>query len=191
MTKIKRCAWVSADPLYIEYHDQEWGKAVYDSQHLFEMLMLEGMQAGLSWITILKRRESYRKAFAHFDAKKIIRFNEAKIEALMQDAGIIRHRLKIEAIIKNAKAYLALEKEGIDFSEFLWGFVGGKPIVNQLKSVQSIPVATVESRAMAKALKKKGFTFVGDTICYAFMQAVGMVNDHTIDCFCYKKNNKR
>lgn len=180
---VKRCAWVSDDPIYIDYHDNEWGKPVHDSQHLFEMLCLEGMQAGLSWITILKRRETYRKAFANFDAKKIAKFNDAKIEKLMQDPGIIRHRLKIEAIIKNAKAYLALEKEGINLSDYLWEFVNGKPIVNQWKSMKSVPVSTTESKNMAKALKKRGFTFVGETICYAFMQAVGMVNDHTVDCY--------
>lgn len=180
----QRCTWVTDDPVYIQYHDKEWGVPVYDEQHLFEMLNLEGMQAGLSWLTILKRRDNYRKCFHQFDAKKIARFDEAKVAKLMQDPGIIRHQLKIEAIITNAKAYLSLQKELGSFSDYLWQFVDHQPIVNRWKSGKSIPATTPISDAMAKDLKKRGFKFVGSTICYAFMQAVGMVNDHAASCFC-------
>ncbi len=183
---IIRCAWVSNDPLYINYHDNEWGKPCYDDQQLFEMLCLEGAQAGLSWITVLKKRAHYRKVFDQFDAKKIAHYDEQKVQALLADAGIIRNKLKVNAFIINAQCYLdILAKEG-SFSDYLWQFVEGKPIINQWQSLKDVPAKTLESDLMSKTLKKRGFKFVGSTICYAFMQAVGMVNDHTIDCFCYK-----
>lgn len=182
----KRCAWCTDDPLYIAYHDQEWGVPIYDDRKLFEFIILEGMQAGLSWLTILKKRESYRKAFANFNAKKIISFDENKIELLMQNSGIIRHRLKIESIITNAEAYLAVKKEWKNVSDYIWHFVDGVPIQNHWQRAASVPTKTTISDAMSKDLKKRGFKFVGSTICYAFMQAVGMVNDHTTDCFRYQ-----
>lgn len=180
-----RCSWVTQDADYIAYHDQHWGRPVIDSRELFEKLCLDGQQAGLSWLTILKRTPGYRRAFANFDPARIACFGEAEVAQLLQDSGIIRHRLKIEAIIKNARAYLAMEAEGIDFSAFLWGFVGGKVKVNHWQSVSEAPTSSAESDAMAKALKKRGFSFVGTTICYAFMQAVGMVNDHPCSCPCH------
>jgi len=181
-----RCAWVGNDPLYINYHDNEWGIPVYDDQQLFEMLCLEGAQAGLSWITVLKKRPHYRKVFDNFDAYKIAYYTPKKRQALMSDAGIIRNKLKINAFIVNAQNYLAIDKEG-SFSDYIWQFVNGSPTQNHWKSLQEVPVTSTESDAMAKQLKKDGFKFVGSTICYAFMQATGMVNDHTTDCFCYKK----
>lgn len=184
---ITRCHWCSDDPVYQQYHDEVWGVPEYDSQQLFEKLCLDGQQAGLSWITILKKQQNYEKAFANFDPYKIARFSDAKVEKLMQNSGIVRNRLKIQSIIKNAKGYIELEKQGIDFSEFLWGFVGGEPIQNAWQDSSEVPVMTVESEAMSKALKKAGFTFVGPTICYAFMQAVGMVNDHLVTCHVYAK----
>ena len=180
-----RCAWVSDDPLYIDYHDNEWGRPVYDDQKLFEMLCLEGAQAGLSWITVLKKRAHYRKVFDNFDAQKIAGYTQHKREQLLTDAGIIRNKLKVNAFIVNAQLYLEIKKQG-GFSDYLWQFVNCKPIHNHWKSLQQIPATTEESDAMAKQLKKDGFKFVGSTICYAFMQATGMVNDHTTDCFCYK-----
>lgn len=179
-----RCGWVSDDPLYIEYHDNEWGVPTYDDRELFEMLCLEGAQAGLSWITVLKKREHYRKVFDHFNAEKIALYDEAKREALLSDAGIIRNKLKVNAFIVNAQNYLRIQEQQ-SFSEYLWQFVGGEPIVNNWKSLKEVPVSTPESDAMSKQLKKDGFKFVGSTICYAFMQATGMVDDHTMDC--YKK----
>jgi DNA-3-methyladenine glycosylase I len=184
-TTLNRCSWANGD-LYIEYHDKEWGVPVHDDRHLFEMIILEGAQAGLSWITILKKRENYRKAFDHFDAKKIARYDARKVEKLMADAGIVRNRLKINATIQNAKAFLAVQKEFGSFDKYIWQFVGGKPIQNSWRRGQ-IPAKTKESDAMSKDLLKRGFKFVGSTICYAFMQAVGMVNDHTMDCFLHKK----
>jgi DNA-3-methyladenine glycosylase I len=186
---IIRCGWCGNDELYIKYHDEEWGVPVHDDQKLFEMLCLEGMQAGLSWITILRKRENYRKAFNNFNAKKIIKYDEDKINVLMQNPGIIRNRLKINAIIKNAKAYLDIQKEYGSFDKYIWGFVNGEPVVNKLQSISGAPAKTEISDIMSKALKKKGFTFVGSTICYAFMQAVGMVNDHITGCFRYKEIN--
>lgn len=183
--KICRCAWVSDDPVYIEYHDTEWGVPVYDDLTLFELINLEGMQAGLSWLTILKKRENYREAFAGFDAEKIARFNARKVQQLMKNPGIIRHQLKIEAIITNAKAYLALKNECGSLSDFLWDYVDGKPVNNKRRSIKDIPAKTELSDQLSKDLKKRGFKFIGSTICYAFMQAVGIVNDHTIDCFRY------
>ena len=180
-----RCAWVTKDPEYIEYHDKQWGRPVRDPRELFAKLCLDGQQAGLSWITILKRTDSYYRAYADFDPTLIVRFDEQDVERLMQDKGIIRNRLKVQSIIKNARAYLALEAQGIDFADYLWGFVGGVPMVNQRQGNGDIPATSPEPDAMAKALKKLGFTFVGSTICYAFMQAVGMVNDHLVTCPCH------
>jgi DNA-3-methyladenine glycosylase I len=180
-----RCSWANGD-LYIEYHDKEWGMPVHDDRHLFEMIILEGAQAGLSWITILKKRENYRRAFDHFDAKKISRYDSRKVAKLMADPGIVRNRLKINATIQNAKAFLAVQKEFGSFDEYIWQFVGGKPIENSWKKGQ-VPAKTKESDAMSKDLLKRGFKFVGSTICYAFMQAVGMVNDHAVDCFRHGK----
>jgi DNA-3-methyladenine glycosylase I len=183
-----RCAWCPADnPLYIQYHDEEWGVPVHDDRLLFEMLILEGAQAGLSWATILKRREGYRDAFDHFDAKKIARYDKKKEAALMKDPGIIRNRLKIAATVDNAKAFLAVQKEYGTFDRYIWSFVGGKPKRHQRKSGEPLPAQTPEAEAMSKDLKKRGFRFVGPTICYAFMQAVGLVDDHTADCFRSKR----
>ncbi|WP_394204913.1 DNA-3-methyladenine glycosylase I [Shewanella waksmanii] len=185
---ITRCAWVGNDPIYQAYHDNVWGKPVYDKQELFAKLCLDGQQAGLSWITILKKQQNYEAAFAQFDPYVIATYDEEKVESLMQNPGIVRNRLKVNSIIGNARAFIELEKQGVDFSEFLWSFVGGKPIKNEFTSMAEVPAQTAESEAMSKALKKAGFNFVGPTICYAFMQAVGMVNDHTTDCFCYNSN---
>ncbi|MHA6530373.1 DNA-3-methyladenine glycosylase I [Paenibacillus sp. BAC0078] len=185
--KITRCAWVNQDPLYIAYHDEEWGKPLYDDRKLFELLMLEGMQAGLSWYTILKKREHYRQVFDGFDPQKIVHYDEAKIEALMQDTGIIRNRLKINAIINNAIVFLQICQEEGSFADYLWSFAGGAPVINEWKSISEVPAVTTQSDQMSKSLKKKGMKFVGSTICYAFMQASGMVDDHTTDCFCHKK----
>ena len=181
-----RCPWASNDPLYILYHDQEWGVPVHDDRKLFEMLILEGAQAGLSWITILKKRENYRKAFDNFDAKKIARYGEKKVKELLRNEGIVRNRLKIGAAIRNAQAVLAIQKEFGSFDTYIWQFVGGRQKANRWKSLQDVPPKTSESDAMSKELKQRGFTFVGSTICYAFMQATGMVNDHVEGCFRYK-----
>lgn len=186
MTEKQRCPWCGTDPLYMDYHDNEWGTPLYDNQKLFEFLILEGAQAGLSWITVLRKRENYRKAFDNFDPVKIARYTEAKKAKLLLNEGIIRNRLKIDSAIKNAQAYLAMQKNGEDFSEFLWSFVGGKPKKNKWQSMSQVPAFTPESDAMCKALKQRGFNFVGSTICYAFMQATGMVNDHLVGCYRYK-----
>lgn len=178
-----RCAWVSDDPLYIDYHDREWGVPVRDARALFEALVLDGAQAGLSWITVLRKRARYREVFDGFDPALIVRWDDAKRAALMSDPGIIRNRAKIEAAVSNARAWLALEAEGVDPVEWLWQFVGGEPRVNVWRSLAEVPASTLASEAMSKALRARGFKFVGPTICYAFMQAVGMVNDHTTDCF--------
>jgi DNA-3-methyladenine glycosylase I len=183
---VKRCAWAK-DELYIAYHDQEWGVPVHDDRCLFEFLILEGAQAGLSWITILKKRENYRRAFDHFDARKVARYDARKLQKLLADPGIVRTRLKVRAAVQNAKAFLQVQQEFGSFDRYIWQFVGGQPIRNHRKSLKEIPPRTPESDAMSKDLKKRGFTFVGSTICYAFMQAVGMVNDHTTDCFRYSK----
>ena len=185
-----RCDWCTSDEIYIDYHDKEWGEPVYDDLVLFEMINLEGAQAGLSWITVLKKRDHYRKVFDNFNPEKIAEYSDAKRAELLSDAGIIRNRLKVNAFIVNAKIYIEIQNrakngEGETFSEFLWSFVNGKPIVNNWASMKQIPTSTPESQAMSKALKKIGFKFVGETICYAFMQATGMVNDHTADCFKY------
>jgi DNA-3-methyladenine glycosylase I len=183
----KRCAWVGNDPLYLDYHDLEWGVPVRDDRMLFEMLILEGAQAGLSWITVLKKRENYRRAFDGFDAHKIARYGARKKRTLLNDAGIIRNRLKIDAAIGNAHAFLEIGDEHGSFSDFLWDFVDGRPIVNRWRRLSEVPVSTAKSDALSKALKSRGFKFVGTTICYSFMQAVGMVNDHTRDCFRYSQ----
>lgn len=186
----KRCAWVTEDPLYQEYHDSEWGVPIYDDRLLFEFLILEGMQAGLSWITVLKKRENYRNAFDNFEAKKIAQYKISKINKLLSNEGIIRNRLKIQSAIINAKAFLEIYKEFDSFSDYIWGFVKGKPMRNHWRNLREVPSKSSVSEALSKDLKKRGFKFVGTTICYAFMQAVGMVNDHTTNCFRYKVKRK-
>ena len=184
-----RCAWVPAgDPRYIAYHDEEWGVPEYGDQRLFEMLLLEGAQAGLSWSTILRKREGYRRAFDGFDAEKIARYGPEKIASLLDDPGIVRNRLKVNAAVGNARAYLEIQDELGSFSDYLWQFVDGEPLVNAWTTLSEVPASTAQSDTMSKALKKRGFKFVGSTICYAFMQAVGMVNDHTTDCFRYRSS---
>lgn len=180
-----RCIWAGTDPLYVHYHDTEWGVPLHDDRKLFEFLLLEGFQAGLSWITILKKRDNYRKAFDQFKADKIARYGSAKIRKLLADRGIVRNRLKIEAAVSNAKAFMKIIEEFKSFDSYIWGFTGNKTIQNAWKRAQEIPSETKESLTMSRDLKQRGFKFVGPTICYAFMQAVGMVNDHTIDCFRY------
>jgi DNA-3-methyladenine glycosylase I len=187
MKKLTRCGWSVSDPLYIRYHDEEWGRPVHDDRKLFEMLILEGAQAGLSWITVLKKRENYRKAFDRFEPKKIVRYDARKKRELLANPGIIRNRLKIEATITNAAAFLAVQKEFGSFDSYIWQFVGGKQKQNRRKSLKEIPPTTPESDAMSKDLKRRGFRFVGSTICYAFMQAVGMVNDHITSCVCHSQ----
>jgi DNA-3-methyladenine glycosylase I len=184
---LSRCGWATSDPLYLAYHDEEWGVPVHDDRRLFEMLILEGAQAGLSWLTILKRREGYRRAFDGFDPEKIARYGEKDVARLLTDPGIIRNRAKVEATIKNAQAYLDLVEETGSLDAFLWGLVGGKPRINHWKVLKEIPPETPESKAMSKELKRRGFGFVGSTICYAFMQAVGMVDDHVATCFRRRK----
>lgn len=181
--KKTRCGWTGDDALMNAYHDQEWGRPLHDDQKLFEFLVLDAFQAGLSWKTILHKRQNFEKAFAGFDPVKISKFSEAKLQSLMLDAGIIRNRLKIYGTVKNAKAYLAVQKEFGTFDAYIWQFVGHKPIVNHWQELRQIPATSKESDAMSKDLKKRGFTFVGSTICYAFMQAAGMVNDHLTDCW--------
>jgi DNA-3-methyladenine glycosylase I len=177
---VKRCGWVpEGDPAYVAYHDEEWGVPSHDDRHLFEMLTLEGAQAGLSWSTILRKREGYRKAFANFDAKQVARFSQKDVERLLADPGIVRNRLKVESAVNNAQRVLDLES----LAEYLWGFVGGSSIVNRWRNLGDIPSETAESRAMSKDLKKRGFRFVGPTVCYAFMQATGLVNDHVVGCY--------
>ena len=178
-----RCAWCTQDPLYQAYHDEEWGRPLYDDRRLFEMLNLEGAQAGLSWFTVLKKRQRYRQLFDQFDPELIARYPGAKIETLMQDPGIIRNRLKINAVIENSRAYLKVLETYPSFQKFIWRYVDDQPQVNHFRRLQQIPVSTPVSVAMSKDLKKHGFRFVGETICYAYMQAVGMVNDHTLDCW--------
>lgn len=180
-----RCTWASSDPLYIKYHDEEWGVPVHDDIKLFEMLILEGAQAGLSWITILRKRDNYRKAFDNFNAEKISEYNSKKIDQLLANEGIIRNKLKIAAAIQNAKSFREIKKKYGSFDNYIWQFVNYKPIVNKRRYLKDLPAKTPESEAMSRDLKQHGFKFVGSTICYAFMQAVGMVNDHTTDCFRY------
>lgn len=186
MTEKSRCEWCLSHPLYIEYHDKEWGVPVHEDNKIFEFLILESMQAGLNWLTILKKRENFRKAFNGFDPQKIASFNEKKVESLMQDAGIIRHEKKIRAAINNAKAFLVLQEKYGSFDSYIWQFVDGKPITNTWKSLSEIPASTPISDKMSKEFKKQGFQFLGSTICYAHMQATGMVNDHLITCFRYR-----
>lgn len=187
---VKRCEWSGNDPLYVAYHDDEWGVPVHDDRRLFEFLVLEGAQAGLSWLTILKKRENYRKAFDGFDCARIARYSEKDVERLLGDAGIVRNRLKIDAVIRNARGTLKIIEEHGSLDAFLWRYVEGVPLQNAWKRMQEVPAKTDISERMSKDLKKRGFNFVGPTICYAFMQAVGMVNDHTTDCFRYSEMKK-
>ncbi|XP_063541539.1 DNA-3-methyladenine glycosylase 1-like [Cydia strobilella] len=180
--EIIRCDWLNQDPIYIAYHDEEWGKPQYDELKLFEMLCLEGQQAGLSWITVLKKRDHYRKLFYNFNPSKIAKLRESNVETYLKDPGIVRHKGKLESIINNAKCFLKMEAEGDNFSEFIWDFVDHKPIINSWSTHRDIPTETAHSKAMSKALKAKGFKFIGSTICYAFMQACGLVNDHILNC---------
>jgi DNA-3-methyladenine glycosylase I len=186
----RRCEWAGTDPLYTAYHDEEWGVPVHDDRQLFEMLVLEGAQAGLSWLTVLRKRENYRKAFHGFDYDKIAAYSEHDIDRLLGNAGIIRNRLKIASVIRNARGVLNIREEFGTFDSFLWRYVDGAPLRNAWGSMKELPSRTAQSEAMSKDLKWRGFTFVGSTICYAFMQAVGMVNDHTTDCFRYREVRK-
>lgn len=181
--RIHRCGWAGDDPLYIAYHDHEWGVPLHDERQLFEMLILEGAQAGLSWITILRKRENYRAAFDGFDPNKMARYGERKVRALLADPGIVRNRLKVAAAVHNARMLLALQEQGGSLDEFLWRYVDGKPIINTWRTIKEVPARTPLSDAISKDLTRRGFKFVGSTICYAYMQAVGMVNDHITACF--------
>ena len=183
MKEVKRCHWVGTDPLYVEYHDSEWGVPLHDDRKLFEFLVLEAAQAGLSWITILRKRDNYRQAFADFDAEAVARFNARSVERLLRDPGIVRNRQKVEAAVGNARAFLAVQEEFGSFDRYVWRFVDGKPIQGRWKTTRDVPAKTRESEAMSKDLVQRGFRFVGPTICYAHMQATGMVNDHQLDCF--------
>ena len=185
-----RCSWANNE-LAIRYHDEEWGQPVHNDRVLFEFLILEGAQAGLSWNTILQKRDNYRKAFNEFDPARVARYDRRKIQQLLGNPGIVRNRLKISSAVENAKAFLRVQKEFGSFDSYIWQFVGGKPIVNARKSLKQVPARTAESDAMSKDLKKRGFNFVGSTICYAFMQAVGMVNDHIVDCHFYKASPRQ
>lgn len=185
-----RCSWANNE-LAIRYHDEEWGQPVHNDRVLFEFLILEGAQAGLSWNTILQKRDNYRKAFNEFDPARVARYDRRKMQQLLGDPGIVRNRLKISSAVENAKAFLRVQKEFGSFDSYIWQFVGGKPIVNARQSLKQIPARTAESDAMSKDLKKRGFNFVGSTICYAFMQAVGMVNDHIVDCHFYKASPRQ
>lgn len=182
-----RCGWSITDPLMIEYHDNEWGVPLHDDRKHFEFIVLDGAQAGLSWQTVLRKREAYRKAFDNFDYRKVARYNEKKITELLNDPGIIRNRLKVSSAVKNARAFLAVREEFGTFDEYIWQFVGGSPVQNSWKSLKELPAKTPISDAMSKDMKKRGFNFVGSTICYAYMQAAGMVNDHTVDCFRHRE----
>ena len=182
-----RCGWVSDDPLSVAYHDGEWGVPTWDDRGLFEMLILEGAQAGLSWNTILRKRDAYRKAFDGFDPERVARYDDRKVALLLEDPGIVRNRLKVRAAVANARALLELQRSGPGFSQFLWAFSGGAPVVNAWRRQEDVPASTPASEAMSKALKRRGFRFVGPTICYAFMQAVGMVNDHVTSCFRWQE----
>ncbi|HGO5854641.1 TPA: DNA-3-methyladenine glycosylase I [Mannheimia haemolytica] len=177
-----RCDWCKGSDIYEKYHDEEWGKPEFDSLKLFEKICLEGQQAGLSWITVLKKRQAYRQAFHHFNPEKIAQMSEEEIDLLMQNADLIRHRAKLQAIVKNAKAYLCMQQNGEDFSRFIWSFVNHQPQINDVPTLEAVPAHTETSKAMSKALKKRGFVFVGETTCYAFMQSMGLVNDHLNDC---------
>lgn len=186
-----RCGWAGTDPLYRRYHDEEWGVPVHDDRVLFEFLILEGAQAGLSWITILRKRDAYRRAFARFDARKVATFGAAEVRGLLANDGIVRNRLKIAATIDNARAFLAVQKEHGSFDRFAWSFVSGQPKQNRFRTLRDVPAQTPEAEAFSRALKQRGFRFVGPTIMYAFMQAVGMVNDHLVDCFRHKQLRSR
>ncbi len=183
----KRCEWCGTDPLYVKYHDEEWGVPVHDDKKHFEMIILDGAQAGLSWLTVLRKRENYRKAFSDFDPAKVARYTEKKIEKLLNNPGIIRNKLKINSAITNARAFLKVQEEFGSFDKYIWQFVNYKPIINKWKSIDELPATSKESDAMSKDMKKRGFKFVGSTICYAYMQAAGMVNDHIVSCFRYKE----
>jgi DNA-3-methyladenine glycosylase I len=185
--ELTRCTWAGEDPLYVKYHDTEWGVPVRDDRTLFEFLVLEGAQAGLSWITILRKREAYRQAFDGFDVEKIARYGKKQVERLLQNPGIVRNRLKIESVPRNARAFIAVQQEFGSFSEYQWRFVDGAPLQNRRGAIREVPAKTSISDALSKDLKKRGFNFVGSTIVYAHMQAVGMVNDHLVECFRYKK----
>jgi DNA-3-methyladenine glycosylase I len=187
---IKRCTWCGSDPQYVTYHDKDWGVPVYDDRLLFEMLILEGAQAGLSWLTILKKRDNYRRAFHNFESSRIASYDHKEIDRLLQDTGIVRNRLKIESAVKNARGFLQIQEEFSSFSDYLWRFVEGKPNINEWQDLSAIPANTKISDQLSKDLKKRGFNFVGSTICYAFMQSIGMVNDHTTDCFRYQEINQ-
>jgi DNA-3-methyladenine glycosylase I len=185
---VKRCAWApESDPLYIEYHDEEWGVPSHDDRHLYEMLVLEGAQAGLSWSTILHKREGYRRAFAGFEPEAVARFKPKDVERLLQDSGIVRNRLKVESAVSNARCVLEVQEAEGSLAAYLWSFVGGRPIVGKFREVGDIPAETAESETMSKDLKRRGFRFVGPTACYAFMQSTGMVNDHVTSCFRFKE----
>lgn len=186
-----RCAWCGTEQIYVDYHDKEWGIPLHDDQRLFEMLILEGMQAGLSWITVLKKREAFREAFDNFDVKKVAKYTEKKVEELMQNEKIIRNRRKITAAIANAKAFIEIQKEFGSFDKFIWSYVDNKPIVNRFKKLEEMPANTQLSDKISNDLKKRGFNFVGTTIIYSFMQAVGMVDDHITSCFCHTDNRKK
>lgn len=181
-----RCTWPGSDPQYLAYHDEEWGRPLYDDKKMFELLCLEGMQAGLSWITVLRKRDNFRAAFAGFDPARLVHFDERKLAELKTDAGIIRNTLKIKSVVANAEAYLAVKDRGQSFSDYLWDMAGGSPVRNAWQSTEEVPATTPVAQAMSKRLKKDGFKFVGPTIVYAFMQASGMVNDHLTGCFCYE-----
>ncbi|AKH19930.1 DNA-3-methyladenine glycosylase I [Sedimenticola thiotaurini] len=186
-SNIQRCGWAGSDPLYQQYHDREWGVPCRDDRTLFEFLILEGAQAGLSWITILRKRDHYRKVYDQFNPQKVARYNASKVEQLLADPGIVRNRLKVMASITNAKLFLDIQAEYGDFASFIWRFVDDEPIINHWPSLQQLPATTPESDAMSRELKRRGFKFVGSTICYAYMQAIGMVNDHTLDCFRHRE----
>ncbi|MBK8046518.1 MAG: DNA-3-methyladenine glycosylase I [Anaerolineales bacterium] len=183
MTTVQRCAWAGNDPLYLQYHDEEWGVPVHDDRRLYEMLCLEGAQAGLSWITILRKREEYRAAFDGFDPVLVAQYGDDKVAALLANPGIVRNRLKVHAFIENARQFLTVQAEFGSFDAYIWRFVDGKPLVNHWERLSDIPAQTTEAQTMSKDLKHRGFKFVGPTICYAYMQACGMVNDHTLDCY--------
>jgi DNA-3-methyladenine glycosylase I len=186
-SRVKRCPWPSNDPLMISYHDKEWGVPLHDDQKLYEFIVLDGAQAGLSWATVLRKRENFRKAFRGFDPKIVARYNEKDVQRLLKDEGIIRNRLKIESAITNAKMFLEIQNEFGSFDAYIWQFVGGEPLQHRLRRLSEIPASSKESDSMSKDLRKRGFKFVGSTICYAFMQAAGMVNDHLISCFRYRE----
>nr|WP_310616218.1 DNA-3-methyladenine glycosylase I [Pantoea cypripedii] len=185
---MQRCGWVTQDPLYLAYHDTEWGVPQTDKRALFEMLCLEGQQAGLSWITVLKKRENYQRAFHQFDPQAVAAMNEEDLDRLMQDSGLIRQRAKLSAIIMNARAFLAMEASGEDFSRFIWGFVDNTPVLHNFSDYKLAPTTSDAAIAMSKALKKRGFKFIGPTICHSYMQACGLINDHQTDCFCHPAN---